>query len=196
LATKDRIDISLVRYDMQTRTQSILVSQALPVNPTEFTWDPTMTRGLFSVTSSICAGIGAMTRHGLVDLSLAINVGDRVHRLDENLHTPGSADCSGQIKADLPAWSPDGSRIAFLASPADSSSHSGSCGLPMGGCSPTAGKRRAAVQVCGSSPSLLGGYNDLLSVGTLPWHGPLMARSSLSYTTLARSEPCRATAKS
>jgi len=113
----DRIDLSLVQYDVRTGAQRPLVAQPLRVNPTAFTWNPTMTRGLFSVTSSICAGIGAMTRDRIVDLSLAIVVDGRSHRLDEDLRSPGSADCSNEIKADLPAWSPDGSRIAFLASP-------------------------------------------------------------------------------
>ena len=114
---EDKVDLSLIEYNSSTGQERPLMAQPLGVNPAEYTWNPQMTRGLYSVTSSICAGIGAMNRQRVVDFPLAIVVGGRSHQLDEDLLSPGSADCSNEIKADLPAWSPDGSQIAFLASP-------------------------------------------------------------------------------
>jgi hypothetical protein len=113
----DETDLSLEEFDLERKEQRPLMARSLGWNPSTFTWNPDMTRGLFSVTSGICAGIGAMTRQRVVDSPLAIVVDGRPRRLSEDLYEPASAGCSGNLKADLPAWSPDGSRIAFLASP-------------------------------------------------------------------------------
>jgi len=113
----DRNVLSLVEYNMSTGDQHPLMANPLGFNPSQFTWDPTMTRGLFSVTSGICAGIGAMTRQSVVDLALSIEVAGQAHLVQEHLHALGAADCSTEIRADLPAWSPDGLHVAFLASP-------------------------------------------------------------------------------
>jgi hypothetical protein len=113
----DATQLSLVRYDVRSGSMQAIMQHPLGFNPDEFTWDPTFTRGFFSVTSSICAGIGGMTRNSVVNVSLSLPVAGLPHKLDEDLHSPGSADCTNEIKADLPAWSPDGARIAFLASP-------------------------------------------------------------------------------
>ena len=61
-------------------------------SPSDFTWNPSMTRGLWSYTSSICAGIGAMTPAGRTEPSIVIDVSGRPHPVDEDLHLPGDAE--------------------------------------------------------------------------------------------------------
>jgi WD40-like Beta Propeller Repeat len=117
LRHSNRIRISLLEYDISTALEEPMVGQVLDFSPTDFTWNPTMTRGLYSVTSGLCSGIGTMTPAGIARQTITIDVAGRSRPLDETLRLPGSADCADVLRADLPAWAADGSRIAFLASP-------------------------------------------------------------------------------
>src|SRR5207302_8909192 len=109
----DRATISLREYRIARGEESPLVKGLFHWSPSDFTWNPSMTRGLWSYTSSICAGIGAMTPAGRTEPSIVIDVSGRPHPVDEDLHLPGDADCPGDIQADRPIWAPDDSRIAF-----------------------------------------------------------------------------------
>jgi WD40-like Beta Propeller Repeat len=113
----DRTILALMTYDMTRAKARPLMSRPLGYNPDQFTWNPSMTQGLFGLTSGICAGMGAMTRREATDLALSLPVAGRPHPVQEDLQLPGDADCSAAIRADMPTWSPDGQRIAFLASP-------------------------------------------------------------------------------
>lgn len=116
--TQDRNELALMSYDMGTGAQRAMMAKPLGFNSGAYTWNPGMTKGLFSVSSGLCAGIGAMTRQSVVDLPLTVEAAPgRFYLVQEDVFALGSADCSNEILADLPAWSPDGTRIAFLASP-------------------------------------------------------------------------------
>jgi WD40 repeat protein len=115
LLGRDRTDMALVGYDLGTGRQYPLMARPLGFNPTQFTWDPTMSRGLFSVGSGLCGGIEAMTRNGVMDYPVVINIGALEYRVDRHFH-PFTGDCAGErVQASQPTWSPDGSRIAFFA---------------------------------------------------------------------------------
>lgn len=86
-----------------------------PAGITSYTWDPEVRHGLWSRDSSICAGIGTMTRgEGLS--GLPISLPDADWTLDASLENP-DGDCTDEGRAGGPAWSPNGKTIAFAASP-------------------------------------------------------------------------------
>ena len=108
---------SLVAYDRATKKLEVLVDlRALGnINSAQFTFNPTLDRGFIGVGSLICQGIVAVTRTGIERLPISVG-GTRSFRLDDEFrHGDG---CTKTGRANLPAWSPDGRLVAFVASPA------------------------------------------------------------------------------
>jgi hypothetical protein len=87
------------------------------LSPDSVSWMPDGRSGAFSTGDDICESIVVMepTTQHLVNLS----VGDGARRFSLDADSaPGSNDCTNTGRADYPAYSPTGDRLAFLASPA------------------------------------------------------------------------------
>jgi WD40-like Beta Propeller Repeat len=83
-------------------------------NPTQISFNPDATRGVFGVSSLICAGIGFFGPVGVSPMPpMQIGRGGQAFRLSDTL---AGSDCGQTGNADDPDWSPDGKAIAFLAS--------------------------------------------------------------------------------
>jgi hypothetical protein len=104
-------------YDWETGETRPLVKGLVGENPNQYTWDPTLQRGLFSHSSHICARIRGLNRDGVADFPITITHGGVPVRVDGPLTAEPGGDCGGEIRSDLPDWSPDGETIAFFASP-------------------------------------------------------------------------------
>ena len=106
---------TLFAYDLATRELEVLLRTDQGLG--SYTWDPDLRRGLYSVSSGVCAGIGAFGRDGLEPFDVVLRDGGVSWRLDSPLRSP-SGDCDfAEGRAKLPEWSPDGGQIAFFASP-------------------------------------------------------------------------------
>jgi hypothetical protein len=91
---------------------------ATDFNVRSFAFDPRLSRGLAAASSDICAGIEWVTTDAVpAPAPISLHDGGRTSRLDETIRRPASADCTDEIRAAWPIWSPDGSRIGFFASP-------------------------------------------------------------------------------
>jgi hypothetical protein len=115
-AEDDDIELSLVAYHLKSGALAPLMDEPLGYNPGGFTWNPSLTRGLFSASSNICAGIAWMTRSGIERLPVFIGEGDSRFRVDAEIWREKPT-CTRDGRADWPAWSPDGEGVAFFASP-------------------------------------------------------------------------------
>ena len=111
----DPSEYTFMAYDLVQGRLEALTS--LNVAPGPYTWNPSLTRGLFSRSSDICAGIGTLSRRGFEPLDVTISEGGRSWRIDTHLRRPPDEPCDDEGRAQDPAWSPDGSTVAFLASP-------------------------------------------------------------------------------
>jgi hypothetical protein len=109
---------TLLAFDPVTNDTEVLVE--LGRNATGYTWNPALTDGLYSAGSGICEGILGMDRS--VDakpVDLVIRSGGKSFRVDAVFQPQyASGQCADTGRATGPAWSPDGSLIAFWASPA------------------------------------------------------------------------------
>jgi len=105
---------TLNAYDPETKELETIVERAAPIP--NYTWDPSLQRGLYSRSSGICAGIGSVSREGVGPLDVRVTEDGGSWRIDAPL--ADQTDCSDEEgRAKAPAWSPTGSTIAFLASP-------------------------------------------------------------------------------
>lgn len=111
----DPSEFTFMAYDVDDGRLETLTS--LDVGPGPYTWNTNLTRGLFSRSSDICAGIGALSRRGFEPLDVTISEGGRSWRIDTHLRRSPDEPCDDEGRAKDPAWSPDGSTVAFLASP-------------------------------------------------------------------------------
>lgn len=111
----DPSEYTMLAYSMERRSLETLTT--LSVRPGPYAWEPTLTRGLFSRSSDICAGIGGLSRSGAEPLAITVSDGDKSWRVDAHLNSPPDEPCDDEGRAKDPGWSPDGSTIAFLASP-------------------------------------------------------------------------------
>jgi hypothetical protein len=116
--------LTMMVYDWRSGKTRPLVNGLVGENPNQFTWEPDMRRGLYSSTSSICARIRGLTRAGPDEFPITISHGSASIRVDGPLTSGPGDDCGGDIRADLPDWSPNGREVAFFASP-DSLGRSG-----------------------------------------------------------------------
>ena len=105
----------LMAYDVETGTVERLVAEQLTFPTGQNTWNPTMTRGLLGTGGSLCASLAWLTPARIEYPSFVIEEDGRSWPLDDYF---GDEDtCTRDGRAGLPAWSPDGQTIAFLASP-------------------------------------------------------------------------------
>lgn len=110
-----RAEYALLAFDPERTTLETLAKLDRPLD--SHTWDPPLRRGLYSRNSGICAGIGALSRAGLEPLEVSVVEDVGSWRIDSPL-VAENGDCSSdEGRAKGPAWSPDGSAVAFLASP-------------------------------------------------------------------------------
>jgi len=112
----------LVAYDTERGILSRLM--ATDLGGSDATWSPHMDRGMLGMSSSICGGIAWITSMGIELTDTKVTDGGTTFLLDQQIRDdyegsrPGGtykSSCSRNGRAENPAWSPDGSRIAFLA---------------------------------------------------------------------------------
>ena len=106
----------LFSVDAAGRSTALMPLTDLPFIPRQAAWSPDRTRGLIGGGSHICEGIALVDRTGIHPWTMRIGVGTSSFDFADFL--PPSDDCGGTGNADLPAWSRDGTRVAFLASTA------------------------------------------------------------------------------
>jgi hypothetical protein len=106
---------SLLAYDFKTTDVQPLTGGTFVANPSSYAWAPSMTRGLLSESSGICAGIESFTSASVAPFPIWVGQGDQRFRVDEPLVSPDR--CAETGRADMPALSPTSDKIAFLASP-------------------------------------------------------------------------------
>ena len=80
------------------------------------TFNPDLSRGLYSESSLICAGIGAIEAGDVVPSDITIVAGDVAYGVSDLLIDQADT-CTDYINAHRPAWSPDGATVAFFGSP-------------------------------------------------------------------------------
>lgn len=106
---------TLFAYDFETRELEVLLRTDRGIG--SYTWNPDLTQGLYSLSSGICDGIGAISRDGVEPFDVVLRDEGASWRLDSPLRS-SSGDCDfSEGRAKLPEWSPDGKTIAFFASP-------------------------------------------------------------------------------
>lgn len=108
---------NIVAYDVETKTVENLLSNPILYNPTQFSWNPELTRAVFGHSSGICGSIAWLTRQGLEEADITIADNGKSWRLDAFFERGRGEPCTDEGRADSPAWSPDGHNIAFFASP-------------------------------------------------------------------------------
>lgn len=108
---------SLLAYDQRSGELSALPAPNLPFRPVQVAWNPSLSRALISDSQGICASLAWMTAAGILNTPINVAAGTRSFRVDQGFHEDPSASCDGEGRADWPAWSLDGEKIAFFASP-------------------------------------------------------------------------------
>lgn len=105
----------LMAYDVETQTIERLVAEQLTFPTGQYTWNPTLTRGLLGTGGSLCASLAWLTPTRIEYPAFVIEEDGRSWPLEDYF---GDQDtCTRDGRARSPAWSPDGATIAFLASP-------------------------------------------------------------------------------
>ncbi len=108
--------ITLIAFDATTGSVEELVE--VPRSIDSFTWNPQMSEGYWSGGSLICHGIRRMDRSsGSLEAPIFVGEGEQRFRIDQYFEEPDPDNCDHIGRAIMPAWSPDGATIAFLASP-------------------------------------------------------------------------------
>ena len=110
-------ELTLVAYDVNSGNLTQLVNGPLNLSFGQFTWNPSLTEGLYGEVGDPCVGIVGLTPKGIEYLPVVIKDGASSWSLDE-IFRLREGDCAGTGQASWPAWSPDGRRIGFLASSA------------------------------------------------------------------------------
>ena len=78
-----------------------------------YSWNPDLTRAIASRSDAgLCSTLEWITREGIEPAHIEVDDGDRTWVIGPDLYP----DCDGKPKADWPAWSPGGERIAFFFS--------------------------------------------------------------------------------
>ncbi len=105
----------LMAYEVETGAVERLVAEQLTFPLGLWAWNPAMTRGLLGTGGSLCSSLAWLTPTRIEYPAFVIEEDGRSWPLDDYF---GDEDtCTRDGRAGLPAWSPDGTTIAFLASP-------------------------------------------------------------------------------
>jgi hypothetical protein len=104
----------LVAYDLQTHEIRPLVKAPLPYYASYFSWNPEMTRGVMQMYQTLGGTIFWITPEEGAPMDVV--VGDDKRSWSLATEYPKWADDDNQGIAAFPAWSPDGTPIAFFAS--------------------------------------------------------------------------------
>ena len=82
-----------------------------------YTFSPGFDRGLMADSSRICSTIAEIANGEVISTEIVVNDGDRSFGISDQFRDRPDS-CTEYGNADLPAWSPDGTQIAFFASSA------------------------------------------------------------------------------
>jgi hypothetical protein len=107
--------ITIVSYDLPTDESEQLINSSLPhwwVG--QFTWNPEMTLGVQELNSGLNGTIFWINQNGSEEMNLRVSDGDKSWSLSSGY--PDWSENPDSGIAGMPAWSPDGNTIAFMAS--------------------------------------------------------------------------------
>jgi hypothetical protein len=114
IPSNDNIFVSAL--DPATGRVDRLMSEPLGFNGHQVTWNPELTEGFASTLSDLCGSIAGLKHDG--PFYPPIPLRDNGHSWDlADFFVDDGQHCDDYGRADWPAWSPDGARIAFFASP-------------------------------------------------------------------------------
>lgn len=86
------------------------------MNPSAVAWHADMRSGFVSHSGGSCATLAPLTRQGPQPFPAPMTLDGHTWRLDAGFFDT-TDDCSAQGRADMPALTPDGDALVFLASP-------------------------------------------------------------------------------
>ena len=108
---------ALVAYDLETGGTQEILGPEDKVNPGVFSFNPGLDRAIVGTGGDFCSTIAWLTREGPEPIRISMGSGSNSWRLDQAFERSQQQDCTKLGRADLPSWSPDGTQIAFFASP-------------------------------------------------------------------------------
>lgn len=114
---RHRASFNIVGYNIATQGVEPLLTDPIPYNPTQFSWNPGLTKAMFGHSSGICGSIAWLTRKGIERPDITLTDHGRGWHLGAFFDRARGEPCTREGRADLPAWSPNGHGIAFFASP-------------------------------------------------------------------------------
>lgn len=115
-AGEEPAEFRVMAFDVDSGESEPLVAP-FPFNAGPITWNSEMDRGMASVGDEICGSVAWITPDGVEYPDIAITEGVASWRLDSYFLRGAGTGCDDEGIADWPAWSPDGTQIAFFASP-------------------------------------------------------------------------------
>lgn len=104
----------LVAYELHTHEILPLVKAPLPYYASYFSWNPEMSRGVMQIYQTVAGTIFWITSEGGAPMDVVVGDGKRAWSLAVDY--PNWAQDQPKGIAAYPAWSPNGSVIAFFAS--------------------------------------------------------------------------------
>lgn len=100
-------------YDIETGVMEKIVEERLPVPANNFSWNPTMTKGVQDSYTRLAGTIFWLDSENASPMDITLS--DRRHSWSLATDFPDIVDDGKQGIAAYPVWSPDGKQIAFIA---------------------------------------------------------------------------------